>query len=167
MMKMKRIQKNVYITIGAILFSGLCSAGSALAAPISAPSIKLEQANKAIQACLSMARSHNIDISIAILDYNGDIVSFQRMDGANRLTIKFATQKAMTSIVIKKPSKTAQDRISQGHTQILAIEGILPIQGGLPIMVGKKLVGAIGVSGAPPVLDEKCAQIGLNALQIK
>lgn len=162
---MNNLQRAFTVTLGVTALASPLIETIAIAKTPTTHSIDLRDANIATKACLSMAYIHEISVSIAILDRDGDTISLQRMDDANRPSLIFAKQKAMTSIIIKKPSKAAQDRVSQGQLQLLAIQDILPIQGGLPILRNGKLVGAIGVSGAPPELDEKCAQTGLDALQ--
>src|SRR5438094_455266 len=75
-----------------------------------------------------------------------------------------AEGEATTSVALKRPSKAVEDIIAGGRNAFLGVKGMTPLQGGLPIMVDNKLVGAIGVSGVTSQQDEQIAKVGLEAL---
>src|SRR6266478_771429 len=78
--------------------------------------------------------------------------------------IDIAIGKATTSVALKRPSKAVEDIIAGGRNAFLGVKGMTPLQGGLPIMVDNKLIGAIGVSGVTSQQDEQIARVGLEAL---
>ena len=129
--------------------------------------VTLEQAMKASHAAAAEARKNNWLMAIAITDPNGHLVFFERMDGTQIGSIQIAIRKAETAAKFKRPSKVFQDLLAKGDnfTYLLGLEGAMPVQGGIPIVIGGKIVGAIGVSGATGDQDSQCATAGLDALK--
>ena len=134
--------------------------------PYGAP-ISLENAKKAAAAAAAEARKNNWQMGIAITDPNGDLIYFERMDNTQIGSINIALGKARTAAKFKRPSKVFQDLLAKGDnfTYLLGLEGAMPVQGGLPIVMDGKIVGAIGVSGATGDQDSQCATAGLEALK--
>jgi uncharacterized protein GlcG (DUF336 family) len=106
-------------------------------------------------------------MGIAVVDPNGDLIYFERMDNTQVGSVHIAIRKAQTAAKFKRPSKSFQDALAKGDsfTYLLGLEGAMPVQGGLPIVMDGKIVGAIGVSGATGDQDSQCAQAGLDALK--
>jgi uncharacterized protein GlcG (DUF336 family) len=106
-------------------------------------------------------------MGIAITDPNGDLIYFERMDNTQIGSINIALGKARTAAKFKRPSKVFQDLLAKGDnfTYLLGLEGAMQVQGGLPIVMDGKIVGAIGVSGATGDQDSQCATAGLEALK--
>lgn len=135
--------------------------------PITKLSIDLKTAERAAEAAASKAREIGIAISIAVVDEAGDLCAFRRMDGAPRLTIDIATNKAYTSASFGMPTHAWWDLIKDDapllhgitHTPRLVIFG-----GGFPIMQDGHKIGAIGISGGHYSQDMECAQAGLDAI---
>jgi glc operon protein GlcG len=125
--------------------------------------INLASAKKMVEAAEAEAAKNNWALSFTVLDDGGNLVYFERMDGASLGTIAVSQSKARTSASFKAPSRVFQDGMSKGHTELLTL-GITAFAGGLPIMVDGKFVGAMGGSGASPDQDEQCVQAGINAL---
>ena len=119
---------------------------------------------KIAAAALAEARRNNWVVSIAILDDGGHLLHFVRMDGASPATATISVEKARTAAVTRRTSGMWEERIKQGRTSMLKMPGILPVQGGVPIMVDGSCVGAVGVSGVQSHEDEQIAQAGINAL---
>ena len=109
------------------------------------------------------AVKHGWNVTIAILDDGGHLLGFQRMDGATPANAQIAIEKAHTSAYSRRPSKTWEERVAAGRLGMLRMP-VLPVQGGLPIMVGTDCVGAIGVSGVQSHEDEQVAQAAIDAL---
>lgn len=146
----------------------LC-ASSALAQmpnPYGAP-ISLETAKKAAAAAAAEARKNNWNMSIAVTDAGGELVYFEKMDANQTGSVKVAIGKARSAAMFKRPTKVWQDIVAGGGAgmRILGLEGAVPIDGGLPIVIDGKIVGAIGVSGAAGDQDAQCAKAGVDALK--
>ena len=151
----------------ALLFA-LC-ASSALAQmpnPYGAP-ISLENAKKAAAASLAEARKNNWTMAVAITDIAGDLVYFEKMDGTQTGSVNVAQGKARSAALFKRPSKVFQDVVAGGGAglRILGLEGAVPIDGGLPLVMDGKIVGAIGLSGAAGDQDAQCAKAGADVLK--
>jgi uncharacterized protein GlcG (DUF336 family) len=127
------------------------------------PTLTLEDCEKISVAALAEARRNNWAVAIAILDDGGHLLHFTRMDGATPANAEIAVQKARTSAVSRRPSKMWEDRIAGGRLSMLKMP-LLPVQGGLPIVVDGHCIGAVGVSGVQSHEDEQIAQAGISAL---
>jgi len=145
----------------------LC-ASSALAQmpnPYGAP-ISLETAKKAAAAAAAEARKNNWNMAIAITDGGGALVYLEKMDATQTGSVKVAVGKARSAAMFKRPTKVFQDAVAGGGAglRILGLDGAVPIDGGLPIVIDGRIVGAIGVSGAAGDQDAQCAKAGVDAL---
>jgi uncharacterized protein GlcG (DUF336 family) len=129
--------------------------------------VSLDNAKKAAAATAAEARKNGWFMGIAVVDPNGDLVYFERMDNTQIGSVHIAIRKAQTAAKFKRPSKVFQDLLAKGDsfTYLLGLEGAMPVQGGLPIVMDGKIVGAIGVSGATGDQDTQCANAGLEALK--
>ena len=126
--------------------------------------ITLEAAKKMAAAGEEEARKNGWTVAIAIVDANGDLILFQKMDETQPGSIKVCQGKARAAALFKRPSKALEDMILGGKTTFLSVEGIIPIQGGLPVVVDGKVIGAVGVSGVLSTQDEQVATAGLSVL---
>src|SRR3977135_701947 len=106
------------------------------------------------------ARKNNWNVVIAVVDDGGHLVYLQRIDGTQTGSIDVAIQKARTAQAFKRPTKVFEDAIAGGRNALIALHGALPLEGGLPIVVGGQLVGAIGVSGVKSTEDGQIAKGG-------
>ena len=103
-------------------------------------------------------------VAAAIVDTGGTLVYFERIDGTQNGSSEVAQQKARTSAAFKRPSKMLEDAVTSGKSQFLKLPGALPIEGGVPLLVDGKIIGAIGVSGATSAQDGQCAKAGADVL---
>jgi glc operon protein GlcG len=153
------------------------SAGSALAqqtpapAPSTAalpygPAITLDQAKRAMAAAELEAAKNSWQVAITILDSGGNMIMFHRVDNAQLSATTVSEGKARTALEFKRPSKALDDAIAAGGAgmRLLALKDITPLEGGLPVIVDGKIVGAIGVSGALSSQDAQVAKAGADAL---
>jgi uncharacterized protein GlcG (DUF336 family) len=127
----------------------------------------LSAAKKIADAAQAEAAKNNWNVIVWILDDGGNPIVMQRMDGAQLGSIDVAQGKARTSLRFRRPSKAFADAMQAGNTYVMTLPGVLPVQGGLPIEVDGKVIGAIGVSGATSEQDEQCARAGLATLSAK
>jgi glc operon protein GlcG len=105
-------------------------------------------------------------VSIAVVDAAGDLLAFARLDRAMPHSVTIAQGKAATAARFKKPTGALESMVAQGRTAFVAVDGVTPLQGGVPIMVGAACVGTVGVSGVAAADDEKCALAGVAALAL-
>ena len=126
--------------------------------------LTLEAAKKIAAGAETEARKNNWNVVIAVVDDGGHLVYLQRIDGTQTGSIDVAIQKARTAQAFKRPTKVFEDAIAGGRNALIALHGALPLEGGLPIMVGGQLVGAIGVSGVKSTEDGQIAKAGADSL---
>jgi glc operon protein GlcG len=130
-------------------------------------SISLAQAKKVAAAALAPAHANNWTMVIAIVDTGGHLVYLEKMDQTQVGSVEIAQSKARSAAIFKRPTKVFQDRLARGGEGLLVLrlKDAIPVEGGLPIVVDGKLVGALGVSGGSSAEDEVCAEAGTAALK--
>lgn len=154
-----------WITIPVI---GLCSvvAPSRLTAQLGhAKILTLDAAKAMANAAESRARENGWNVGIAIVDAAGDLILFRRLDGTQPASIAIAIAKARTAARFRRPTKALDDRIGAGRVSLLGIDDMLPLEGGVPVIVEQEVVGGIGVSGAASNQDAMVARAGASALR--
>jgi glc operon protein GlcG len=127
------------------------------------PPISLEQAKAAIAAGEAESKKNGWNHVFAIVDGGGNLIAFEKPDLAGNASIGIAQAKAKMAASYRVPTKVYQDRLAAGETFVLGLPGAVPAAGGVPIVVGGKLIGAIGVSGAAPLQDHQSALAGASA----
>ncbi len=130
------------------------------------PAITLDQAKRVMAAAELEAAENTWQVAITILDSGGNLVMFQKVDNAQLSATGISEGKARTALEFKRPSKDLDDAIARGGggNRLLALKDITPIEGGLPILLDGKIIGAIGVSGAVSAQDSQVAKAGIAAL---
>ena len=134
--------------------------------PYGAP-ITLAQAKLALAGAEAEARKNNWNVVIAIVDTGGHLVALQRMDNVQFGSIDVARRKAFSSAAFRRPTKAFEDAIAGGGAglRILSIDAASPLEGGLPIVLEGKLIGAIGVSGVTSPQDAQIGKAGADAVK--
>jgi len=129
------------------------------------PPITLDDAKRAMAAAELEAAKNSWQVAITILDSGGNMVMFHKFDNAQLSAVTVSEGKARTALTFKRASKALDDAIAAGGAglRLLALKDITPLEGGLPIVVDGKIIGAIGVSGAASDQDAQCAMAGANA----
>jgi uncharacterized protein GlcG (DUF336 family) len=130
-------------------------------------SIGSDDAKKAATAALAEARKNNWTMAAAIVDTSGDLVYFEKVDGTQAASILIAQDKARSSVRFKRPTKALQDVLAAGGEglRMLGLQGAVPVEGGIPLIMGGKIVGAIGVSGGTSGQDGQCAKAGADTVK--
>jgi glc operon protein GlcG len=126
--------------------------------------LSIEGARQIMAAAEAEASRNNWNVSISIVDAAGGQLMFQRLDGAGGMTPDIALGKARTAARMGRPTRMLQEALAAGNTAFLAIEGLMPLEGGLPIVVDGRVIGGVGVSGVTAPQDAQVAQAGLDAL---
>ena len=129
--------------------------------------ITAETARKVAAPALAEAQKNKWSMAVAIVDPSGDLVYFERMDDTQVGSVDVAIGKARSAARFKRPTKAFQDALAAGGEglRILALQGAVPVDGGLPLMMGGKIVGAIGVSGGTSAQDGQVAAAGAGAIK--
>jgi glc operon protein GlcG len=110
------------------------------------------------------AKKRNVEVTICIVDESANLLFLQKADAASLNTIQWAQRKARHAALYRAPSKDAAETVKKGSVEALAFPDFFPNQGGLPIQVDGKTIGAIACSGAKSEIDEAVAQAGIDAL---
>jgi uncharacterized protein GlcG (DUF336 family) len=124
--------------------------------------ITLEQAKKAADAAEAEAKKRNMIMAIAIVEPSGALVYFRRMDGLQYASINIAQSKAISAATFGRSTKSFRERVAKGDLSPMALVGAVASDGGVPIVVGGKTIGAIGTSGGA---DDAISQAGADALK--
>jgi len=155
----------------AIVFGGDVRAQQA-AAPASpppaleyGPGLNLEIATKAVNAAAAEAKKNGWFMAIAVVTNGGHLVHFSRMDGTAFASIKIAQHKAIAAATFRRATKTFEDRVAQGAVALLTLDGIIASEGGIPLVVGGKMIGAIGCSGGTGAQDGQACTAGADAVK--
>ncbi len=127
------------------------------------PMLTLEDCRKISAAAEAEARKNSWNVCIAILDDGGHLLHVVRMDGATPANAEIAVMKASTAALTRRSSKMWEDRVAGGRMAMLKMP-VLPVQGGLPIIVEGVCVGGVGVSGVQSHEDEVVAKAGIDVL---
>ena len=129
--------------------------------------LTLEAARKVAAAAEAEARRNNWNVAVAVVDDGGQLVLFQRLDGTKLVAIDIAVRKARTAVYFQSETKALEEEVTKGRNALLPIDGFMPLEGGVPLIVEGQIIGAIGVSGATGEQDAQCAQAGAKALPLK
>jgi len=167
---MRRIVVPVFALCAALLAGAQAPAPAQqpVAAPPTPPPftygtpITLEQAKKAAAGAEAEAKKRNQNMVIVIVEPTGDLVYLQKMDGAQYSAIKIAQTKAISAATFGRSTKIFRERVANGDLSPMALAGAVASDGGIPIVVNGKTIGAIGVSGGS---DDAVAQAGADALK--
>jgi len=129
--------------------------------------VNLDTAKKIAAPAIAEARKNNWTMAIAIVDPAGDLVYFERMDDTQVGSVDVAIAKARAAARFKRPTKQFQDTVAAGGEglRMLGLPGAIPVDGGVPLVVGGKIVGAIGASGGTSAQDGQVAAAGVAALK--
>jgi uncharacterized protein GlcG (DUF336 family) len=158
----------------------LLSAGTAIllgtAAPAQTPppapppygeSINLEQSMKIVDAAMAEAKKNNWFMAITVVGPAGDLVYFAKMDNTQYASVTISQHKARAAATFRRPTKVFEENLGKGPEFIyqLTLDGMIGSQGGVPLILGGKLIGAIGCSGGTGPQDLQVCMVGVNTLK--
>ncbi|AEL25368.1 GlcG/HbpS family heme-binding protein [Cyclobacterium marinum] len=127
--------------------------------------LTLKDAQAIADAAEAKAKANDWNVVIAIVDAGGHLVVLRRMDGTQSGSIDVALEKSETAVKFRRSTKEFEDMVMEGRLNILSLPGVLAMEGGLPIIAGDQVIGAIGVSGAAPPEDGIIAGAGVAAFK--
>ena len=126
--------------------------------------ITLEAAKKMMAAGETEARKNGWNVAITIVDASGGLIMFQKLDETQPGSIAISQGKARTAALFKRSTKVLEDALTGGKTAFLAVDGMTPMQGGVPVLADGKVIGAVGVSGVLSAQDEQVAMAAAAAV---
>lgn len=126
--------------------------------------VTLAGARHVIAVAREHAQSQGLNVSVAVVDRGGEIVAFERDDETAPVTPQVALAKARSAALLRSSSKLFEDFVNGGLPSFLSTPGITPLQGGVPLIVGGEVVGAVGVSGGSGEQDAGIAASAAAAL---
>ena len=161
------------------LAAGMSAAGAALAQQAAAPAqnpldvipdkmpfnipfgtpIGLERAQSVVQAGLAEAKKRGWEMNISVVDPGGSLVSFARMDGAQLASVSISEHKARTAARYRRPTKLFEDAVQHGVTYVMTLDDVIASRGGIPLVEGGKIIGAVGCSGGTGSQDEAICEV--------
>ena len=126
--------------------------------------LNLEAAREIAAAAEAEARKNGWNVSIAILDDGGHLLHYLRMDEAPLGSVNVSQAKARSALLFKRPTKVFSETVAGGRVNMLALPGAIPVEGGVPLLAGGKVIGSIGVSGVTSEQDGEVAAAGAAVL---
>jgi len=130
------------------------------------PPISLERAQAAIHAVVAEAKKRAWKMNIAVVDSGGNLVAFQRMDGAMLASIQIAQHKARAATFFRRETKFFENAVQINNFKyLMTLDGVIASRGGIPLIEEGKLIGAIGCSGGTDSQDEVVCKAGLAVIE--
>ena len=127
--------------------------------------IGLDRAQAAIAAAVAEAKKHDWKLIVTVVDSGGNLVAFQRMDGAQLASIPISEHKARAAATFRRETKAFENGIQGGNNYLITLDGIIGSRGGIPLLEGGKLIGAIGCSGGTGSQDEVACKAGAATIK--
>src|SRR5262245_26982967 len=124
----------------------------------------VDDAKRIAAAARDEAEKHGCNIVIAVVDDGGHLVYLERMDGTQKASSHVAAEKARTAILFKRPTKALEDNVLEGRVVMMGLPGVVPLEGGVPLIKDGQYLGAIGISGVQSFQDGVVARAGAAAL---
>jgi uncharacterized protein GlcG (DUF336 family) len=155
-------------TLAALAFAAAAYSQTPAAAPVNIPygvSVSADAAKKIAAAAIAEARKNNWAMAVAVVDTGGYLVYFERMPDTQLGSVEVSIEKAKSAALFRRPTKAFQDVVAGGGEglRILRLSGAIPVEGGIPLIVDGKLIGAVGASGGSSDQDGRTAQAGVAA----
>lgn len=147
-------------TIMIVATALILEAVTAQAQLIEKTALTLDGAKKIAAAAETKARAEGARVVIAVVDEGGSLLLLERLDDTQVASVNVGIDKARTAAIYRRPSRVFEEQVKNGRVSALALHGAVALQGGVPIIVGGKVIGAIGVSGETPSQDEDIAIAG-------
>jgi glc operon protein GlcG len=151
-------------SLSLVIAALLMAAASAAAQTVDRRVITLDGAKAILAAAEAEALKNKWTVAIAVVDESGNLIAFHKIDDTQMGSIDIAIGKARTAARMKRPTKALEDAVAGGRTVMLALD-ITPLEGGVPVMLDGRVIGAVGVSGVTSQQDAQVAQAGAAALK--
>lgn len=163
------MSKQVWANVTFLAMVLTCAAASGRAQMMPNPygaSVTLENAKKAAAPAIAEAEKNHWNVAVAVVDISGNLVYYEKMDNTQLGSATIAVDKARTAALFKRPTKAFQDAAeTPGGARVVGMHNVIAVEGGIPLVMDGKIVGAIGVSGATSAQDAQCAKAGADLLK--
>ena len=126
--------------------------------------VTIDQAKKIAAGVIAECHNNKWNVAVAVVDTHGGLVYFERMENTQTASLDIAIMKARVGSNYRRPSRVFADVIAKSGPAVMTLPGVVASPGGLPIMVGGKVIGGVGVSGVTGDQDEQCSKAGLAAM---
>jgi uncharacterized protein GlcG (DUF336 family) len=127
--------------------------------------ITMERAQSLVQAAVAEANKRGWKMNVAVVDPNGDLIAFGRMDGAQLASISISQHKARVAARYRRPTRALEDAVQKfGFNYLLTLDDVIASRGGIPLVEGGKIIGAIGCSGGTGSQDEATCTAAANTV---
>ena len=153
------------LLVAVVLVVSWVAAVSASELTLDKKTLSLEAAMRLAAKAAEEARARGVGVVIAVVDDGGHLIVLHRMDEAQVASVNVGIGKARTAAIYRRPSRDFEEQIRAGRVAALALADSTPLQGGIPITLNGKVIGAIGVSGDTPQVDEAIAIAGATAFR--
>jgi uncharacterized protein GlcG (DUF336 family) len=128
------------------------------------PILTLEDAKLIATAAQAKAQSHDWNVVVAVVDDGGHLLYLERSHNTQFGSVETAIKKAHAAVAFQRPTKISEDAVQGGRLIHLALPGVIPAEGGVPLMLEGKVVGGLGISGVRSVQDGQIAAAGAAVL---
>jgi glc operon protein GlcG len=128
------------------------------------PVLTLEDAKRVATAAEAEALANGWKVVIAVVDDGGHLLYLQRSHVTQFVSVETAIAKAHAAVAFQRPTKASEDAVLSGRLIHLALPGVIPAEGGVPLVCNDVIIGGIGISGVRSVQDGQVAQAGVDAL---
>lgn len=163
-----RIARSLVLALGVIAGPlapvALAAQGGPPPVTVQVPALTFEGARRIAAAAAEEAQRNQWGVSIAVVDTHGELLFFARLDGAHQQSVDISQAKARTAARWRRETKALEDAVAGGRTVLMAVEGMLPLEGGVPIIVDGRVIGGVGVSGVTSQQDAQVAKAGIRAV---
>jgi len=152
--------------VSVVAASAQLAAQSGAALTLDKKVLTLAAARTIVAAAEAEATRRGLGVVIVVVDDSGTVIELTRMDAAQIASVNVGIGKARTAAIYRRPSRDFEEQIRNGRVAALALADATPLQGGVPVLIGGRVVGAVGVSGDSPQVDEEIAIAGAKAISM-
>jgi glc operon protein GlcG len=150
--------------VAGLTFALFAAVAGAQDRPPYGTAVNASAAKKIVAAVLAECQKNNWRVAAAVVDNHGFLVHFEMIDDTQTASSQIAVDKAKAAAMYRRPTRAFVDAIAKGGPAIMTLPGVIASPGGLPIMVGGKVMGGVGVSGVTGDQDEQCAKAGVGGM---
>ena len=152
------------ILVGAALVAFAANAAAQDRRPDYGPAVDAAAAKKIAAGVIAECQKNSWNVAVAVVDTHGALVYFERMNNTQIASMDIAIGKAKAAATYRRTTRVFMDGINKGGPATATLPGVFASPGGVPIMVGGNVTGAVGVSGVTGDQDEQCAKAGLGGM---
>jgi glc operon protein GlcG len=156
--------KSITQVLGILVFALFATQAAAQDRPPYGTAVNAATAKKIAAGVLAECQKNNWRVAVAVVDNHGFLVYFDRIDDTQTASSQIAVDKAKAAAMYRRPTRAFVDAIAKAGPAIMTLPGVVASPGGVPIMVGGRVIGGVGVSGVTGDQDEQCAKAGVAAM---